>query len=132
MSEPRMAWDELVMFSREHELLAKQLYVIVSEPTAGLGPVLANLEEHLAYQAKLERDGVMFGAGPLANEAENEWLGEGIFMYRAGSRAEAVAFAEADPMHASGARRYTVRLWMLNEGAFSVQLFYSGGKPQIS
>lgn len=38
---------------------------------------------------------------------------------------------EADPMHACGARRFTVRPWLLNEGTFSVRLFYSGGKPRI-
>ena len=27
--------------------------------------------------------------------------------------------------------RFTVRPWLLNEGTFSVRLFYSGGKPRI-
>jgi hypothetical protein len=34
-------------------------------------------------------------------------------------------------MHARGARRFTVRPWLLNEGTFSLRLFYSGGKPRI-
>jgi uncharacterized protein len=128
---PRMSWPELLTWSEEHNLLAKRLYIVLSEPTNGLGPVLENLEPHVAYQTKLEIDGVMFGAGPLSDDAEQEWLGSGIFIYRAASRDEAVKLAEADPMHASGARRFTVRPWMLNEGTFSVRLFYSGGKPQI-
>jgi uncharacterized protein len=128
---PRMSWPELLTWSEEHNLLAKRLYIVLSEPTNGLGPVLENLEPHVAYQTKLEIDGVMFGAGPLSDDAEQEWLGSGIFIYRAASRDEAVKLAEDDPMHASGARRFTVRPWMLNEGTFSVRLFYSGGKPQI-
>jgi uncharacterized protein len=128
---PRMSWPDLVTWSEEHNLLAKRLYIVLSEPASGLGPVLQNLEPHIAYQAKLEADGVMFAAGPLSDDAEQEWHGDGIFIYRAGSRDEAVQLAEADPMHASGARRFTVRPWMLNEGTFSVRLFYSGGKPQI-
>jgi hypothetical protein len=63
------------------------------------------------------------------------WSGD-LFIYRAESRAAAVRLAEADPMHARGVRRFTVRRftvrpWLLNEGTFSVRLFYSGGKPQI-
>jgi uncharacterized protein len=128
---PRMPWPDLVTWSEEHNLLAKRLYIVLSEPTSGLGPVLENLEPHIAYQTKLEQDGVMFAAGPLSDDAEQEWHGDGIFIYRASSRDEAVKLAQADPMHASGARRFTVRPWMLNEGTFSVRLFYSGGKPQI-
>jgi uncharacterized protein YciI len=104
---------------------------VLSEPTNGLGPVLDNLDEHVGYQTKLEREGVMFAAGPLSDDAEQQWHGDGLFIYRAESRDAAVRLAEADPMHASGARRFTVRPWLLNEGTFSVRLFYSGGKPRI-
>jgi uncharacterized protein len=55
-----------------------------------------------------------------------------MFIYRAESLAEATKLAAADPMHSSGARSFTVRAWLLNEGTFSVRLFYSGGKPQIA
>jgi uncharacterized protein len=104
----------------------------MSDPTGGMGPVLQNLEDHLAYQNKLEAEGIMFGAGPLADDAQQEWPGNGLFIYRAESRAEAVKLAEADPMHASGARSFTIRAWLLNEGTLSVRLYYSGGKPQIA
>jgi uncharacterized protein YciI len=125
------SWQELVSWSEEHNLLAKRLYLVLSEPTQGLGPVWDNLDEHVAYQTRLENEGVMFAAGPLSNDDETEWLGDGVFVYRAESRAEAIAVAEADPMHFRGARRFSVRPWLLNEGTFSVRLFYSGGRPQI-
>ncbi|MET9881017.1 YciI family protein [Actinacidiphila glaucinigra] len=131
MSENRQAWHELITWSQEHNLLAKKLYLVLSEPTGGLGPVLENLEDHVAFQTRLENEGVMFAAGPLSNDEETEWFGDGAFVYRAESRAEAVAVAECDPMHARGARSFVVRPWLLNEGTFGVRLFFSGGRPQI-
>jgi uncharacterized protein YciI len=127
-----MTWRDAVDYSATHGLLAKRLYVVFSAPTNGLGPVLENLEPHLQHQAKLEKDGIMFAAGPLASADEQNWEGSGMFIYRAGSRDEARAFADSDPMHISGARTYTIKTWLLNEGTFSVQLFFSGGAPTIS
>jgi uncharacterized protein len=131
MSNPTMPWADLLAWSEGHDLLAKRLYAVLSEPVSGLQPVLDNLDAHVAYQTRLENEGVMFAAGPLSDDAELQWHGDGLFIYRAESRAAAVKLAEADPMHACGARRFTVRPWLLNEGTFSVRLFYSGGKPQI-
>jgi uncharacterized protein YciI len=131
MSTPAMPWEGLFAWSQEHDLLAKRLYVVLSEPVSGLQPVLDNLDAHVAYQTRLENEGAMFAAGPLSDDAERQWHGDGLFVYRAESRAAAVEMAEADPMHASGARRFTVRPWLLNEGTFSVRLFYSGAKPRI-
>jgi hypothetical protein len=132
MTERRMPWGELVSWSQEHNLLALRLYVVFSEPTDGLGPVLENLEPHVEFQTRLENDGILFAAGPLADDAEEQWNGEGLFVYRAASREEAVRIAESDPMHKSGARRFVVHPWLLNEGTYNVRLFYSGGRPQVS
>ena len=130
--EPKMPWQQLVEFGRTHGLLGMRLYVIASKPTNGLGPILENLEQHVAYQTKLERDGIMFAAGPLASDDLTEWLGEGLFMYRADSIEDARKIAEADPMHSSGARAFSVRLWNVCEGTYSIQVYYSSGiKPKI-
>jgi uncharacterized protein len=131
MTESAIPWTELVQYSRDHNLLAKQLYVVFSEPANGIGPVMAAIDPHVAYQTRLELDGTMFAAGPLATDDEQSWTGDGMFVYRASSMAEARGFAEADPMHQSGARTFRIRPWLLNEGTFSVRLFYSGGGPQI-
>lgn len=130
--EHKMPWPEMVEFAHTHNLLGLRLYVIASTPTSGLGPILENLEEHVAYQTKLEQDGIMFAAGPLASHDLTEWLGEGLFMYRAESFEAARAIAEADPMHSSGARAFSVREWMVNEGTYSIQVYYSSGsKPKV-
>jgi uncharacterized protein len=131
MTESATPWTELVQYSRDHNLLAKQLYVVFSEPTNGIGPVMEAIDPHVAYQTRLELDGTMFAAGPLASDDEQSWTGDGMFVYRASSMAQARGFAEADPMHQSGARTFRIRPWLLNEGTFSVRLFYSGGGPKI-
>lgn len=103
-------------------MLQKQLYAILTVPTAGVGPILERLEEHLAFQVSLERDGILYAAGPMWTDDEKTWTGDGMVVLRAGSREEAVALAERDPMHASGARTFTVRPWMINEGTVTIRL----------
>jgi len=113
-------------------MLRKQLYVVFTTPTNGLGPVMEVIKEHLAFQVDLEQRGIMFGAGPFWTEDESAWEGEGMVIIRAGSLAEAKAIAASDPMHKSGARSFTVRPWLLNEGSMTVRVTYSDGKRLIT
>jgi hypothetical protein len=131
MPQTEMPWKELVDYSETHDLLAKKLYVVFSEPTDGLGPVMDTLDPHVEHQTRLELDGTMFAAGPLATDDEQSWRGEGMFVYRADSMAQARGYAESDPMHQAGARTFRVRPWLLNEGTFGLQVFYSGGRPKV-
>lgn len=112
-------------------MLRKQLYVVFTKPVKGMEPVMAVLQEHLAFQIDLEQRGIMFGAGPFWNDAEDAWEGEGMVILRAGSLAEAKAIAASDPMHKAGARSYTVRPWLLNEGSMTVRMTYSDGKREV-
>jgi len=123
MTEPVVKAADVLEASRG--MLQKQLYVVFTRPTNGLGPVMENLEEHLAYQVTLESDGIMVGAGPFWLDDEETWGGEGMVIVRAGSLAEARKIAEADPMHASGARSFEVRPWLLNEGTITVKISFS-------
>ena len=86
-------------------MLQKQLYAIFTVPTGGIGPILANLEEHLDFQVELERDGIMFAAGPMWTDDEQSWEGDGMVVVRAASRARPIAIAERDPMHAAARAR---------------------------
>lgn len=106
-------------------MLQKQLYAIFTSPLNGMGPVVANLDEHLKFQVELEREGIMFAAGPMWTDDEQNWEGEGLVVVRAPSRAAAIAIAERDPMHRSGARSFHVRPWLINEGSITVRLNYS-------
>ena len=112
-------------------MLRKQLYVVFTKPVKGLEPVMTVLEDHLAFQIDLEKRGIMFGAGPFWNDAEDAWEGEGMVIIRARSLAEAKVIAASDPMHKSGARSFTVRPWLLNEGTVTVKLTYSDGKREV-
>ncbi len=129
MSEPAVTAEDVLRASRG--MLQKQLYVVFTKPVAGLGPVMANIEAHLKFQVELERKGIMFGAGPFWADNERDWEGEGMVIIRAGSLAEARAIAEADPMHASGARSFVVRPWLLNEGTLTIKINYSDGTREL-
>lgn len=112
-------------------MLQKQMYVVFTKPTKGLGPVMANIEAHLKFQVELEGKGIMFGAGPFWQDDEKTWGGEGMVIIRAGSLAEAKKIAASDPMHASGARSFEVRPWLLNEGTVTVKITYSNGGREV-
>lgn len=104
------------------QMLQKQLYAIFTIPVNGLEPVFAILEEHLEFQVSIEKEGILYAAGPMWTDDEESWEGEGMVIVRAKNRAEAIAIAERDPMHKSGARSFKVRPWMINEGSVTLRL----------
>ena len=73
----------------------------------------------------------MFGAGPFWTDDEQSWEGDGMVIIRAGSLDEARKIAESDPMHQCGARSFTVRPWLLNEGTVTIKVRYSNGSREI-
>lgn len=103
-------------------MLQRQLYAIFTTPTDGLGPVFAVIEEHLKFQVQLEKDGLLYAAGPMWTDDEQSWEGEGLVVVKATSRDDAIAIAERDPMHTSGARSFKVRPWLINEGTVTITL----------
>lgn len=125
-------WKNFVSLRKEQGLLAMELYMVHTRPAKGTEAVLANLKEHLAYQSDIEAKGIMFAAGPLADENAERWTGEGMIIIRAGSLDEARAVADADPMHKSGARVYTLRPWLMNEGMISLKLHWSDRRLALS
>ncbi|MDG1882853.1 MAG: YciI family protein [Alphaproteobacteria bacterium] len=126
MSIPKVTKQDVLNASSE--MLNKDLYVVFTKPENGMKEVMENLEEHLKFQVSLEKNGVMFGAGPFWEDNEIDWNGEGMVIIRANSLNHAKQIAASDPMHQSGARNFTVRPWLLNEGNIQVSLDYSTGK----
>ena len=131
MSETVDAQDVISQSKREG-FLTKQLYVIFTTPANGIKPVMDNIKEHLAFQVELEKDGIMFAAGPNSTEDEKSWQGDGMVVVRVKSLAEAKEIAARDPMHKSGARNFTVRPWLVNEGTILVRLNYSKGTFEMT
>lgn len=131
MSTPSVPSAEIIALSKEKGFLAKQLYVVFTTPAAGLGPVMENIEAHLAFQASLEKEGIMVAAGPHWTNDERSWEGDGMVVIRAQSLSDAHAIAARDPMHSSGARKFTVRPWFVNEGTITVKLNFAQGGFEI-
>ncbi len=128
MSEKSVLAKDMIEGSRSRGYLAKQLYIVSTRPVNGIGPVMENIENHLAFQERLERDGIMFAAGPNWTDDEQSWEGDGTVVIRATSLAEAREIAAQDPMHSSGARAFTVRPWLVNEGTINVRLDFATGR----
>jgi len=104
-------------------MLRQSLYVITTTPARGPG-IQNLLPDHLEYQIEMERNGILFGAGPLFNEGEDIPYG-GMIIVRAKDAIEARKYADEDPFHAAGLRQYTINRWMLNEGAMTFTVRYS-------
>src|SRR6516225_762066 len=81
--------EEIIALSKKEGFLAKQLYVVFTTPTNGIGPVMENVKEHLAFQVRLEKEGTMFAAGPNWTDDEKSWDGDGMVTIRANSLADA-------------------------------------------
>ena len=123
MDEPRVMADDVRAACEG--MLQLQLYAIFTRPANGLGPVMEKLEEHLDYQISMEKNGILFAAGPFWTDDEQQWSGEGLLVVRAESLGAARAIAEKDPMHASGVRTFEVRPWLINEGTLTLRLNHS-------
>ena len=109
--------------------LRMQLYVVTSIAKS-LDAVKQNLVDHRAYLRELEDKNILFGAGPLWTADGEYFEGDGLLIYRANSVEEAHQLAQADPMHKSGAREFTIRPWLLNDGSITIRVTLS--EPQRS
>ena len=130
MAGPTVTKDDILQASKG--MLQKQLFVVFTTPTDGMGPVMDNIEEHLKFQVSLEQRGIMLGAGPFWADDEHTWNGEGMVIIRADSLDHAREIAAADPMHSSGARSFTVRPWLLNEGRITIEVDFSTGRHAVT
>ncbi|HTZ02468.1 MAG TPA: YciI family protein [Xanthobacteraceae bacterium] len=105
-------------------MLKKPLWVVLSKAAAPPDELRRHLKAHLEHQIRLERAGIMYGAGPATKPGEAA-PSFGLIIIRAKDAAEARRIADSDPMHASGARTYELYAWSLNEGRINVSLSFS-------
>lgn len=106
------------------KMLGKKLWVVVTTAVVPPEQLSRHLEAHLEHQIRLEKAGIMFGAGPLSN-ADGTPSGKGMVIIRAETAAEARTIADQDPFHSSGLRTYTLQQWTLNEGPINITLDFS-------
>lgn len=107
-----------------NEMLQKDLYVIFTRPVAPREELLKLLPKHLARQVELEKEGILFAAGPMEPQDKDQ-VRTGMIIVRADSFDEADEIAKADPFHAAGLREYEIWNWSMNEGSFNVTINYS-------
>ena len=126
------AWNDYKKEAKERGCLAHELYVVNTVVASSPELVKATLMEHLAYQQEMEVQGKLAFAGPVSDESGELMQGNGLIIYKASSLDEAREFAEKDPMHQSGARTYTLRRWLINEGSLSINVGLSTGEISLS
>ena len=106
------------------KMLRKRLWVVITKAVAPPEELSKALEAHLQHQIRLEKEGIMFGAGPLSNP-DGSPTGTGMIIIRAESEADARRIADQDPFHAKGLRTYTLQQWSLNEGRLNITIDFS-------
>lgn len=106
------------------KMLRKRFWVVITKAVAPKEELDKVLEAHLYHQIRLEKEGILFGAGPLSNP-DGSPTGTGMIIIRAESESEAREIADQDPFHAKGLRTYTLLQWSLNEGRVTITVDYS-------
>lgn len=118
------------VLKRSGSALKLQLYIVTST-AIHLDAVKQNVEAHRAYLKGLENQNVLFAAGPLLTDDGQHFVGNGLWICRASSVKAAAAIAQADPMHRSGARTFTIRPWLLNFGKITIQITLSESQREL-
>ena len=126
-----VAWSEYKQAAQERGSLALELFVAVSSPVKAPDQLKAQLPAHLDYQAQLEQTGALAFAGPLSDDTGEQMQGTGMIVYRAPTLDAARALADADPMHKSGTREYTLRRWLVNEGSLNLDIKLSAQQIRL-
>ena len=124
-------WTEYKAEAEKRGALALELFVVESTPAKGAEDVKRVLPDHLDYQRMLEQSGQLALAGPMSDETGEMMQGVGLIIYRAQSVDAARELAMADPMHATGARSFTLRKWLVNEGSLTLSVGLSTGSVTL-
>ena len=112
-------------------MLGMKLWVITTKTVVDRDKAAPFLQAHLEHQVRLEKEGVMFGAGPLRN-ADGSRADLGLIVIRAASAEEARRIADSDPMHQAGVRTYTLHEWTLNEGRITLSVDFSDQRSRLA
>lgn len=130
MTTAMPAPDQAEIDALKARSLKRTLWVVRSTTVGDREAVRAHLLAHLHHQAALEKAGVLFAAGPLAEE-DGRPSGTSMTIVRAADAAEARRIAEGDPLHAAGLRTFTVQRWSVNEGRITVTVDLSDGTATL-
>jgi uncharacterized protein YciI len=113
------------------KMLKRKLYVVLSKAHAGPDKMKPYLAAHLEYMIGLEKRGMVFASGPVAEPGAGP-RGDGMTILRATSAEEARKIAEADPFFVNGLRTFDLREWTLMEGSFGLKVNFSDQTVEVA
>ena len=113
------------------KMLRKKLYVMLSKPAVAPDKLQPFLAAHLEYMIGLEKRGLVFASGPLA-DGEGPPTGQGLTVLRAKDADEARALAEADPFFINGLRSFELKEWTVMEGTLGVRVNLSDQTVEVT
>ncbi len=113
------------------KMLRKKLYVLISKPVVPPEKLKPFLMAHLEYMIGLERRGLVFASGPLA-DGDGPPSGHGLTVLRAKNAEEARALAEADPFFINGLRTFELKEWTIMEGTLGLRINLSDQSVEVA
>ena len=114
------------------KMLRKKLYVLLSKPLVAPEKLQPFLLAHLEYMVALEKRGLVFASGPLAEtESSGPPSGHGLTVLRAKDAREARALAEGDPFFKNGLRTFELKEWTVMEGALELRVNFSDQSVEV-
>ena len=113
------------------KMLRKKFYVVLSKPAVTPDKLQPYLSAHLEYMIGLEKRGLVFASGPLA-DGEGPPTGQGLTVLRAKDAGEARALAEADPFFINGVRSFEIKEWTVMEGTLGVRVNLSDQTIEVT
>ena len=113
------------------KMLRKKFYVVLSKPAVAPDKLQPYLSAHLEYMIGLEKRGLVFASGPLA-DGEGPPTGQGLTVLRAKDANEARAIAEADPFFVNGVRSFEIKEWTVMEGTLGVRVNLSDQTIEVA
>jgi uncharacterized protein YciI len=125
-----MSVDERIA-ALTQKMLRRKFYAILSKASPTPEKLKALLPAHLEYMISLEKRGLLFASGPLA-DGDGPPTGAGLTVLRVASAREARALAEADPFVANGLRTFEIKEWTIMEGTLGLRINLSDQSVEVA
>ena len=113
------------------KMLRRKFYAVLSKPSPTPEKLKALLPAHLEYMIALEKRGLLFASGPLA-DGDGPPNGAGLTILRVASAQDARALAEADPFVANGLRTFELKEWTIMEGTLGLRVNLSDQSVEVA
>ena len=112
----------------KERMLQKSYYLMFREVVDG-SRIPDLMLDHYRWLIGLEKEGKVFASGPLFEK--NGEQGVGMTVFSVAGWEEAEALASNDPFCASGAMKFSIRRWQVNEGRIKIAIDFSDGTYSI-